>query len=70
MKGRVCSAPKFAPKKVDSEKGKAKSNKRLTKSGEGSLEHALLGAMQQLRAAKVDYGMPDDQPDYRDWDDD
>ena len=62
--------PKFALKKVDSEKSKVKSNKRLTKSGEGSLEHALLGAMQQLRAAKVDYGMPDDQPDYRDWDDD
>ena len=62
--------PKFALKKVDSEKNKVKSNKRLTKSGDGSLEQCLLGAMQQLRAVKADYGMPDDQPDYRDWDDD
>ena len=62
--------PKFELKKVDSEKNKVKSNKRLTKSGDGSLEQCLLGAMQQLRAVKADYGMPDDQPDYRDWDDD
>ena len=59
--------PKFALKKVDSEKGKAKSNKRLTKSGDGSLEHVLFGAMQQLRAVKADYGIPDDT--YRDWED-
>ena len=59
--------PKFALKKVDSEKSKVKSSKRLTKSGDGSLEHCLFGAMQQIRAVKADYG---DQPDYRDWDDD
>ena len=59
--------PKFALKKVDSEKNKVKSNKRLTKSGEGSLEHVLFGAMQQLRAVKADYGIPDDT--YRDWED-